>query len=89
MYTVEWTQLALSRLTELLTELSLAEWKNLTDTIDVLDEGLRTAPKHLGESRDGYQRIVFVGRLIVLFEVTEADRRVMVLSVSWLSERGK
>ena len=60
MYTVEWTQLALSRLTQLLTELSLAEWKILTDTIDVLDEGLRT-PKHVGESRDGQERIVFVG----------------------------
>jgi hypothetical protein len=83
MYIVEWSQVALSRLTELLTTLSPADWTKVSGAVEMLDTRLQNDPLQVGESRDKTERIAFVGPLIVSFDVHHADRHVTVLAVAW------
>jgi hypothetical protein len=83
MYTVEWSQVALSRLTDLLTTLSPEDWTRVSDAVEMLDPRLQNDPLQVGESRDRTERVAFVGPLIVSFDVHHADRHVTVLTVSW------
>jgi len=83
MYTVEWSQVALHRLTDLLVTLSSTDWTRVSEAVEMLDPWLRNDPLQVGESRDRTERIAFVGPLIVSFDVHHADRHVTVLTVSW------
>lgn len=73
----------LSRLTDLLTTSSPADWTKVTGAIELLDRQLQDEPMQLEESRDGEQRIAFVGPLIVSFEIDQMNRRVTLLAVAW------
>jgi hypothetical protein len=53
----------------------------VTTAANAMDQLLRTNPETRGESRVGAERVLIVPPLIVVFEVQEDDRFVMVLSV--------
>jgi hypothetical protein len=75
-YTVEWLPTTLNTLADL--------WNNAPDRADVaaaadaLDAVLERNPLHVGESRGGSTRLVFLPPLAALFDVHVPIRRVMV-----------
>ncbi len=85
-YTVIWKPPAEQELADLWMN---AEDRNvITDAADQIDDLLRQDAGELGESRTGPIRRMFVPPLGVAFEVREADRLVLVLSV-WRFRIGK
>jgi hypothetical protein len=49
---------------------------------------LAIRPELLGESREGWQRVWFEGRLVVRFEIIPAEEEVVVNEVALLRRRG-
>jgi len=78
-YTVTWKQSAADRLAEI--GISARDRRAVTEAADRLDAALRTDPARHGESRGSKTRVVIVVPLAVVYEVSEADRRVEILSV--------
>lgn len=78
-YTVVWTRLAELRLAQIW--LAAPDRQAVTTAADQLDTLLRNDPQLVGESRDMGTRVLMAGPLTVYFDVSEADRRVLVWSV--------
>ncbi len=78
-YTVVWASGAEDGLADL--------WVNAPDrdavaaAADAIDARLRRDPYAASESREGTTRVTFEAPLAVLYEVSDADRRVTVLDV--------
>ena len=89
MYLVEWSQLAVERLTQLLTSLTPGDWERVVAAVNQLDSLMAEESHGQGESRTGNDRVTFVEPLGVLFEVNAADRRVNVLAAWWLRSRNR
>ena len=83
-FTVTWHPRAEQQLGELwLRSPNRQQFAEAADAIDVM---IAENPLAVGESRVGIARVLFVGPLAVTYDVFEADRRVVVLSV-WLTRR--
>ena len=78
-YTVTWRPSAASRLSEIWME-SL-DRPGVTDAANGIDSVLALCPQEQGEERDEGTRILIVPPLAIIYEVSDDDRRVTVLSV--------
>jgi hypothetical protein len=79
MFQVLWSPNALEELAAVWMELE--DRQSVTDASDQIDERLKQNPQDVGESRTGSLRITFDNPLGLIFNVSDADRRVTVLSV--------
>lgn len=85
-FTVLWRQKAEDQLTILWTE--GPDRNAIAAAAEAIDAMLRRDPQTLGESRDGFDRLLFHAPLTALFEVREQDRLVYVKEVGrWPSQR--
>ena len=80
-YTVTWKRSAADELAEIW--MSARDRVAVTEAADRLDAALRADPDRYGESRGGTYRVVIVSPLAVVYDVSEADRRVRILSVRY------
>ncbi len=78
-YTVTWKQSATDQLAEIW--IAARDRRAVAIAADTLDAALRADPRQHGESRGGTTRLVIVPPLAVVYEISEADRRVEILSV--------
>jgi plasmid stabilization system protein ParE len=78
-FTVIWKPSAESKLAAIWNEAT--DRHAVTSAANAIDALLRAAPESSGESRDGMTRILIVAPLVVVYEVREDDRQVLVLSV--------
>lgn len=83
-YTVSWSAKALAKLAHIWSE--AADRQAVTEAADQIDAALRLSPNDVGESREPPRRVFFSGLLAIYFQVSEADRSVLVLSV-WTRSR--
>jgi plasmid stabilization system protein ParE len=85
-YTLLWKPAAEDRLTEIWTE--AANRSAIADAANAIDRVLRERPLDVGESRDAVTRILIEEPLVIVYEVSEADRLVQVLAVRAVPKRG-
>lgn len=78
-YTVMWRPSAARRLSEIWLESS--DRTAVTEASDSIDSLLSLCPHEQGEERDPATRILIVTPLAVVYEVSDDDRRVTVLTV--------
>ncbi len=83
MFTVRWKQSAVNELTSLWMTADAEGRRRLTEATNLIDRQLQANREAAGESRPGGRRIMFVGRLGILFRANTADRVVRVLQV-WM-----
>ena len=62
---------------------------SITTASRLADTLLRESPHSQGESRAGIGRIMFARPLAIQFEIQEADRRVYVMAVRLMRQRGR
>jgi plasmid stabilization system protein ParE len=84
-YTVTWKPSAEDQLAEIW--MSAHDRLAVTEAADRLDAALRADPGRYGESRGATSRVAIVTPLAVVFDVSEADRLVEILSVRYTSAR--
>jgi len=84
-YTVTWKQSAADQLAEIW--MSVSDRRAVTAAADSLDAALRADPCRHGESRGGTSRLVIVPPLAVVYDVSEADRLVEILSARYTEKR--
>jgi hypothetical protein len=85
-YTVYFTRKARDELAQAWLDADSAGRSAVSQASDALERDLRRRPLEVGESREDSRRIGFEGPLRVLFDVSEADREVVVLHV-WCVRR--
>jgi hypothetical protein len=78
-YTVVWINSALDELAELWN--TAEDRQDVTNAANRIDASLRSHPYLHSESQEQDLRIQFVPPLAVLFEVSDADRKVVVRAV--------
>ena len=61
--------------------------REVTEAANAIDSLLRQMPLRIGESRSGSLRILVLRPLVVLYEVSEDDCRVEVLSIRDVTKR--
>jgi hypothetical protein len=84
-YTVDWSVRAQIELTDVW--LRAADRDAVTAAADQVDVLLAREPMGQGESRAGNFRLMFEGPLSVLYRVSRAQRRVVVVSVAFAGPR--
>ena len=85
-YTVLWSRTAENELIALWAD--QADRAAVTAAADAIDRLLQRNPADQGESRSDSTRVMFLAPLGVLFEIQEKDRKVYVLRVWKISQRG-
>jgi plasmid stabilization system protein ParE len=78
-YTVVWKPSAKARLADIW--MSAADRASVAAAANAIDRALAATPQHVGESRDETARILIESPLAVVYDVSEDDRLVSVLSV--------
>ena len=78
---VTWTDEAKERLSDQYVTCTLDEQRDLARTVLRINALLGIRPDLLGESREGWARVWFEGRLMVRFEIINADDEVVVTDV--------
>lgn len=78
-FTLVWKRRALNQLAEIW--LKSDQRENISTAASELERLLRHDPETQGESRQGNDRVIVVGPLVVLFEVQGDDRMIRILSV--------
>lgn len=86
MFEVRWLQSALDDLAERWMQADGALRAAITSSVNAVDHRLSRNPTSQGESREGKERVLFVGPLGVLFEADDDSSRVYVIHV-WLVRR--
>lgn len=84
---VTWTEDAKDRLADFYITLPLDEQREVARTVLRMNGLLAIHPEQLGESREGWMRVWFDGRLMVRFEIIPADDEVVVNDVTLLRPR--
>jgi len=84
---VRWTDQALDKLSDHYVTCSLDEQQDLARNVSQINARLTIRPDLLGESREGWVRVWFEGRLMVRFEIFEGENRVVVNDVTILRTR--
>ncbi len=81
---VTWTEDALDKLADIYITLSVDDQREVARTVLRMNRLLAIHPEQLGESRDGWERIWFEGRLMTRFEIIPAESEVVVNDVTLL-----
>jgi hypothetical protein len=84
---VTWTEDAKDRLADLYITLSLDDQREVAQTVLRMNRLLAIHPDQLGESRDGWERVWFEGRLMIRFEIFPHEDEVVVNDVTLLRSR--
>jgi len=86
-FSVNWKTAAQNDLAALWVAADTAGRRAITTASHAIDKLLANDPDTVGESRPRSRRIVFVAPLVAIFQVSEPDRRVDVLTVRLLPRR--
>ena len=86
---VNWTEDALDKLADRYVEMSSDERNEVAGAVEALNRQLSWKADQVGESRQGWVRIVFIPHLIVYFELSPQDDSVTVTDVFYLRPRGR
>lgn len=84
---VTWTEQAKDKLADFYITLTLDEQREVARNVMQMNGLLAIRPDQLGESRDGWERIWFEGRLMVRFEIFPTEHRLVVRDVTLLRYR--
>lgn len=84
---VTWTEQAKDKLADFYITLTLDEQREVARNVMQMNGLLAIRPDQLGESRDGWERIWFEGRLMVRFEIFPTEQRLVVRDVTLLRYR--
>ena len=84
-YTVVWQPAAEDRLAEIWA--TAKDRKAVALAANAIDKALRFRPGTFGESRDALTRILVEEPLVIVYDVSEGDRRVRILDVRYVAPR--
>ena len=87
MFEVDWRDEALSDLAEVWTAADGPVRQAITEAVQRIDDLLERDPLDTGEEREENYRIHFESPLVVIFQVFQAERRVLVVMVGPIRRR--
>ena len=79
MYHVEWRRRAVEMLAEFWAVADSATRSAITRAANTIERQLQESPLSYGESRGENRRVLFVGPLLIIYQVSERLREVQVL----------
>ena len=85
-YTVKWKTVVLDRLAEIYVDCTIEERDRIAGGVAALNKQLMIHPNLVGESREGFHRMVFVPLLAVGFVI---DENLLVVRVTSVTRYGR